>query len=130
MEEEEKEKKKKKKGEGRGRRPSPPASPYNPSSGNPRLPLSPPFSCRCPRLSRRRLRFAVATSDSPPPPPIWTLSPAIQPPPPWIWPPPLPIRRCHPETAPPLSLPLCPMPSCCFSPRRRGRLGSFGRLDA
>jgi hypothetical protein len=41
MEEEEKEKKKKEKGEGRGRRPSPPASPYNPSSGNPRLPLSP-----------------------------------------------------------------------------------------
>jgi hypothetical protein len=38
MEEEEKEKKKKKKGEGRGRRPSPPASPYCPSSGNPRLP--------------------------------------------------------------------------------------------
>jgi hypothetical protein len=138
MEEEEKEKKKKKKGEGRGRRPSPPASPYIPSSGNPRLPLSPPFSCRCPRLSRRRLRFAVATSDSPPPPTIWTLPPTIQPPPPWIWPllpwiwpPPLPIRRCHPETAPPLSLPLCPLaashlgdgdaldPSGAWTPRRR-----------
>jgi hypothetical protein len=138
MEEEEKEKKKKKKKEKEG-------------VGGPAhqpahiiLPLAtlgclspPPFSCRCPRLSRRRLRFAVAASDSPPPPTIWTLSSTIQPPPPWIWslppwiwPPPLPIRRCHPETTLPLSLPLCPMPSCCFLPRQRGRLGSFGRLDA
>jgi hypothetical protein len=130
MEEEEKEKRKRKKEkEGVGGPAHQPAHII--------LPLAtlgclspPPFSCRCPRLSRRRLRFAVAASDSPPPPTIWTLPPTIQPPPPWIWPPPLSIRRCHPETAPPLSLSLCPMPSCCFLPRRRGRLGSFGRLDA
>ena len=64
MEEEEKEKKIKKKGEGRGRRPSPPASPYNPSSGNPRLPLSPtiqlplpPIEPPPPQIRRRRRRF-------------------------------------------------------------------------